>query len=215
MKYKYVLFDMDGTIIDSSKGVFDSVVYALRAMGVEKIDHDGLSKFIGPPLPYSFSTFYGMSEEEASRAVECFREYYEPNGMMQNKVYDGIRECVSTLKDIGVITIVATSKPEEFAKRILKHEGLDKLFDHVAGATLDEKERGTKTDILQYAIDSFGIDIDKALMVGDRKYDIEGAKHFVMDSCGVLYGFGDREELEEAGAEYIVEKIIDVIEIVR
>lgn len=215
MKYKYVLFDMDGTIIDSSKGVLDSVVYALKAMGVEAIDYDGLSKFMGPPLPYSFTTFYGMSAEEASKAVDCYREYYVPNGMLQNIVYDGIRECASALKAMGMITVVATSKPEEFAKRILKHEGMDQLFDYVAGATLDEKERGNKIDVIQYAIDSFGIDVSKSLMVGDRKYDIEGAKHFGMDSCGVLYGFGDREELEEAGAEYIVDKIIDVVEIVK
>lgn len=208
--YEIIFFDLDGTIVDSSVGVTNSAMYALEKFGIEVKDRTKLYKFIGPPLFDAFTEYYGFSTEDATRAVEYYREYYRETGMLQNSVYDGIEDLFKFLKRKGKSICLATSKPEVFAKRILEHSNLIKYFDYIAGATLDGT-RDAKADVINYALKLCGVDnCSKVLMIGDRKYDVIGAKEFGVDSVGVLFGFGNREELEMAGATYIAETAKDI-----
>ena len=212
--YQYILFDLDGTLTDPGIGITNSVAYALKKWNIEAEDRSELYKFIGPPLLDSFQKYYGFSEEEAAQAIEYYREYFKVTGIYENTMYDGTEELLKKLKQSGKTIVLATSKPQEFAEIILKHFNLDQYFDYVAGATMDGS-RSKKSDVILYALDQIGLnDRAKAVMVGDREHDILGAKHAGLDSIGVLCGYGDREELEHAGATYVVEKIEDVWELV-
>lgn len=211
--YKYILFDLDGTLTDPGLGITNSVMYALRKFNIEVEDRASLYKFIGPPLLDSFEQFYGLSKEDSELALKYYREYFRPHGLYENEVYDGIEELLIALKQQGKSLILATSKPEEFAIEILKHFKLDKYFDFIAGATMDEK-RVKKADVIAYALDSCEIsDLSTAIMVGDREHDVLGAKQVGLDCIGVLYGYGDYEELKKAGATHIVENTKDILKI--
>ena len=212
--YSTVFFDLDGTLVDSGEGVRNSVEYALKKFGIEVENKDSLSCFIGPPLTVSFKTFYGFDDENADRSVAYYREYYKDKGIFEGYVYDGIEETLKRLKDAGKRVMVATSKPEEYAKRVLEKFGIAKYFDFIAGATMDEKTRANKIEIMQYAFDSCGASPSDTIMVGDRLFDIEGAKHFGMECIAVLYGYGSMEEFERYGAEYIVETAEDVADLI-
>lgn len=212
--YSTVFFDLDGTLVDSGEGVRNSVEYALKKFGIEVENKDSLSCFIGPPLTVSFKTFYGFDDENADRGVAYYREYYKDKGIFEGYVYDGIEETLKRLKAAGKKVMVATSKPEEYAKRVLEKFGIAKYFDFIAGATMDEKTRANKIEIMQYAFDSCGASPSDTIMVGDRLFDIEGAKHFGMECIAVLYGYGSKEEFERYGAEYIVETAEDVANLI-
>ena len=211
--YKYVLFDLDGTLTNSELGITKSVQHALKRFGIEVEDRTKLRPFIGPPLGESFQVYYGLSEEESKKAIEYYRERFSVKGLYENEVYEGVEKMLQTLKDSGKKLIVATSKPEKFTMIILEHFDLLKYFDFVAGATMDGS-RGEKADVIRYALEISGIeDKSEAIMIGDRKFDILGAKENGLASIGVLYGFGDREELTAAGADYIAECAEDIAEI--
>lgn len=213
--YKYILFDLDGTLTDPELGITNSVMYALKKFGIEVEERASLYKFIGPPLLDSFQNFYGFTKEESEKAVKYYREYFKPQGLYENEVYDGIEELLKEIKDSGKKIFVATSKPEEFAVEILKYFDLYQYFDFVGGASMDEK-RVKKADVIAYVLKTFGIkDLNEVIMIGDREHDIKGAKQIGIDSVGVLYGYGDYEELEQAGATYIVERSIDVLKIIE
>ena len=212
--YDYFLFDLDGTLTDPAEGITNSVMYALKKWGIEVGAREELFCFIGPPLSASFKKYYGFSESDALKCVEYYREYFRDNGIFENKVYDGISELLQKLKTDGKIIILATSKPEKFAKRILEHFDLSKYFDYVAGASMNES-RNKKEDIIRYALSMANVtDLSRAVMIGDREQDIMGAKINSLDSIGVLYGYGDREELEGAGATYIVDGVNDILKVV-
>jgi phosphoglycolate phosphatase len=213
-KYTTILFDLDGTIIDSGEGVTNSVSYALEKMGIEVKEKSVLKCFIGPPLVYSFQHFYGLDEEATMKAIFFYREYYTEKGINEGYIYDGIEDLLKTLKSANKRIILATSKPELYAKRILDNANLSKYFDFIAGATLDEKTRHTKEQVLEYAIKEANIDTSSSIMVGDRFYDVEGARAYGMPCIGVTYGYGTKEELEEHKALYIAETPKDVAEIV-
>lgn len=205
-EYKYILFDLDGTITDPGEGITNSVIYALNKFGIFD-KKENLYKFIGPPLAQSFQKYYGFDEEKARLGIEYYREYYTVDGMFENIVYDGIEEMLKNIKESGKKILMATSKPEKFAKQILEYFKLDKYFNYVAGATMDEK-RVRKAEVISYALSNYQIQsLEEVLMVGDRKHDVLGAKEVGIDCVGVLYGYGDREELEKAGADYIVETV--------
>ncbi len=212
--YDIVLFDLDGTLTDSGIGITNSVRYALEKEGVEVRSRDELFRFVGPPLIESFEQFYGFSHEKAVEATHIYREYYSEKGIFENSVYDGIEELLKKLCRSGKRLIVATSKPELFAKRILEHFSLSQYFEYIAGSNMDETRTG-KVEVIRYALSSCGIkNLSRAVMVGDREHDINGAHKTSLDSIGVLYGYGSREELEKAGATYIAEtpaKIYDII----
>lgn len=203
--YQTILFDLDGTLTDPGEGITNSVAYALEKFEIKNEDRSQLYKFIGPPLKDSFMEFYGFSEEDALKAIAYYRERFREKGMFENMVYDGIVELLSKLKYAGKKLIVATSKPEEFTLTILKHFDLLQYFDYVAGATMDGS-RSEKEEIIHYALEHCQIEnLDETVMVGDRKFDILGAKANGIDSIGVLFGYGSLEELEIAGATYIVD----------
>ena len=211
---KYILFDLDGTLTDPAEGITNSVAYALRRYGIEVSDNSTLNCFIGPPLTDSFEKFFGFSHEDAVDAVEVYREYYKPSGIFENKVYDGITDVLSRLKAAGKHVIMATSKPEFFACQIAEHFGFDCWFDLIAGSTLDGS-RVKKHDVIEYALERYGItERDECIMIGDRLHDIEGAKKSMMKSIGVLWGYGSREELEAAGADFICESVADLFDMI-
>lgn len=209
--YSYLLFDLDGTLTDPGEGITNSVAYALKKFGIEVVDRSELYPFIGPPLLESFMKLYGLSREDAERAVAYYREYFGDRGIFENRPYNGIKEALKTLKDAGKTLIMATSKPEPYARRIAEHFELDGYFTYMAGATFDES-RSEKWDVIQYALDTMKIaDLSQAVMIGDRKHDIIGAQKTGLDSVGVLWGYGTREELTAAGADAILDNIEQLI----
>jgi phosphoglycolate phosphatase len=206
---KYILFDLDGTLTDPALGITNSIMHALSKMGREIPPRESLYCFIGPPLIPAFMNFLGMSEEEAKTALLYYREYFSERGLFENTPYDGIAEVLAELKSRGYRLAVATSKPEVFATRIAERFALAEYFDCICGATLDET-RTKKADVIEYALGQLGATPDECIMIGDRHHDIDGAHTFGMKSIGVLWGYGSRDELTEAGADAIAETVADV-----
>ena len=203
-----ILFDLDGTLTDPGEGITNSVAYALKRYGIEVEDRKSLYPFIGPPLHESFMRYFGMNEETSLEAVEVYREYFSVKGLLENRPYDGIEALLKKLKDAGKRLIVATSKPEGFSVRILEHFGLAKYFDLICGALMHPPKGYGKADVIRDALKRSEItDLSGIVMVGDRLHDIEGAHKIGLPAVGVLYGYGDRPELENAGADYIAEDI--------
>ena len=204
MRYKYCLFDLDGTLTDPAIGITNSVMHALEKYDIHVEDRAELYPFIGPPLDYSFKTFYGFTDEQAVQAIKYYREYFSVTGLFENSVYEGIPEMLENLKGKGVKIALATSKPYEFSIKILKHFDLYKYFDFFGAATMDGRI-SKKEDVISHLLEEMGCKSkDEILMVGDRYHDIEGAKANGLKSAGVLWGYGSREELQNAGAEYIL-----------
>ncbi len=212
--YEYILFDLDGTLTDPAVGITQSVAYALKKFGIEVDDISSLNHFIGPPLLDSFMEHYGFSEEKARTAIDYYRERFRVKGLYENVVYDGVENMLEAMKKSGREIILATSKPEPFAKEILRHFGLDKYFLFIAGSNFDGT-RTAKAEVIEYALESVGVtDKSSAVMIGDRKHDIIGAQITGLDSIGVLFGYGNREELEAAGATYIAETVDDITKLI-
>ncbi len=212
--YNTVFFDLDGTLTDPAEGITNSVAFALSRFGIEVEDKTTLYKFIGPPLMDAFEEFYGFSPENSALALEYYREYFRVKGIYENKLYGGIEQLLCDLKQASKQIILATSKPEPFAITILEHFGIKKYFSFIAGATMDEK-RNKKSDVLAYALKNANVtDLKETIMIGDRKHDILGAKDNGIDSLGVLYGYGSKEELSLAGATYIAENIEEIKKII-
>lgn len=207
MDKKYLLFDLDGTLTDPQEGITNSVAYALEQYGIHVEDRTSLNKFIGPPLKDSFMEYYGFQEAQAEEAVWKYREYFNDDGILENKVYPGIPKMLQCLKEQGKMLIVATSKPTVYAKRILERFELSQYFADVQGSEMDGS-RTKKEDVIRYALEQNKItEIDRAVMIGDREHDIIGAKNCGVDSIGVLFGYGSRAELEECGADRIVDSV--------
>ncbi len=205
--YQYTLFDLDGTLTDPKEGITKSVAYALKYFGIEVENLDTLCKFIGPPLKDSFMKYYGLSEDDAHLAVEKYREHFEPCGIFQNKVYDGVEELLKELRTCGKQIILATSKPTVYAQKILEHFHLDTYFSYVAGSELDGR-RVKKGDVIAYALEQAGVkNKSAAVMIGDREHDIIGSKEHGLFCIGVLYGYGSREEFERYNADCIVRTV--------
>ena len=204
MRYDTILFDLDGTLTDSAEGIINSIVHALKHYGLPHDDRVALRRFVGPPLPEAFERYCGFSPEKAKEAVAVFREYFSEIGIFENTVYKGVPKMLETLQAAGFTLAVATSKPEEYAAQILRHFDLCRYFDVVAGASMDEV-RNKKSDVIAYALQKAGVEEhSRAVMVGDREHDVNGAHANGLCAVGVLWGYGDRAELEAAGAEHIV-----------
>lgn len=212
--YKYYLFDLDGTLTDPKVGITTCVQYALSAFGIEEPDLDKLEPFIGPPLIDSFMDFYGMPKAQAEEAVAKYRERFSVIGKFENEIYDGIKELLEELKANGGTLAIASSKPTVFVEDILKHFDVRQYFDIVVGSELDGR-RNAKEEVVEEALRQLyaGEEDDMVraaavtVMVGDRKFDIEGAKAHGLHSIGCGYGFAAPGELEEAGAEVIVSTV--------
>lgn len=200
---QYILFDLDGTLTDPVVGITNSVAYALASFDIQVEDKTALRDFIGPPLGDSFRENYGFSEAESRRAIEKYREYFADKGIFENEVYPGIPQLLARLKAQGKMTLVATSKPEVFARRILEHFGLSQYFDLIRGSNLDGS-RVKKAEVIACALEGLPVrETGQAVMVGDRKHDILGAKAQGLESIGALYGYGSRGELSAAGADWL------------
>lgn len=213
-KYTSVLLDLDGTLIDSGEGVRESVRAALAFFGIKEDSRERLNRFIGPPLKDSFMEFYGFTPEEADRAVVKYRERYAVKGVHENEIYEGIGEVLEAWKNEDKRLCVCTSKPEIYARQILQELGLAVYFDFIGGATLDGT-RNRKEEVMTYVLANLpGADVARMVMVGDRRFDIEAAKRKGLASVGVLYGYGTREELEAAGADYLVENAVELVRLV-
>ena len=196
-KYDVILFDLDGTLTNSELGITTCVQHALRHFGIEVEDRRSLRHFIGPPLLDSFMKHYNMSKEQAEEAVVKYRERFSTVGLFENEVYPGIDSLLEKLKQEGKLLATASSKPENFVLQILEHFGLDGYFDEIAGAELSTSGRNSKEAVLRYVLDRLGVeDLSTAVLVGDTKFDVQGAKSQGIDCIGVTYGFGTAAELK-------------------
>ena len=202
MRWDTVLFDLDGTLTDSQEGIVKSVSYALERLGRELPPRDTLTAFIGPPLHESFSAICGMDEAETERAVCEFRDYFARRGWAENVPYEGMAGFLAALHAAGLRLIVATSKPETSAQKILKHFSLERYFDLICGSRPEDRASADKASVVRAALTRAGAP-KRAVMVGDRRHDMAGAHANGLEAIGVLYGYGSREELAAAGAEQL------------
>ena len=194
MKLKRVFFDLDGTLTDSMPGITKGVQYALKHYGIHVDDLSVLKPFVGPPLFDSFKRYYNFSDKDANDAIYVFREYYDVKGWMDNAPFDGVEDMLKTLKEAGLELYVATSKPEETAKKVLEYFQLTEYFKFIGGASMDES-RDNKTDVIRHVLAQPVMQGKRVLMVGDRRDDMQGAVNCGLDAAAVLYGYGGREEV--------------------
>ena len=205
--YPYLFFDLDGTLTDPGEGITNAVMYALQKSGIPLPPREQLYPFIGPPLKDSFAQYYGLTGESNARAIADYREYFQAKGLFENAVYPGIPQLLARLQGQGRRLVLATSKPQAFAEKILEHFGLSPYFTHIAGASFDDS-RSEKDQVIAYALGLCGRpDPADVLMIGDRRYDVEGARRNGLDCLGVLFGYGSREELTAAGAKYLADSV--------
>lgn len=210
MKKQYLLFDLDGTLTDPKMGITRCVQHALQSFGIEEENLDKLEPFIGPPLLDSFKEFYGFDDDKAKLAIEKYRERFQSVGLFENEVYPGIPKMLKKLKTRGMHLAIASSKPTVFVERILSHFRIRRYFDVVVGSELDGT-RATKAEVVEEALrqlfEDTPVQKDQVYMIGDRKFDVEGAKAFDIESVGVAYGYGSIEELTKAHADYVVKTV--------
>lgn len=213
-KFECVLFDLDGTLFDTSEGIMECYRAGLEHFRIYVNDNSELNKVIGPSLYTSYREFFGLEENQVNEAVRIYRKKYNSEGIYKCRMYDGIDNVLNTIKLNGVKLCTATSKPQIMAQKILKFSGLDEYFNVICGAELDGS-RSDKVELINTALKLCGFtDKGKAVMIGDRFYDIKGAIDTGIHSIGVTYGFGERYELAKAGAEYIVNSPGEIIDIV-
>ncbi len=211
--YKYILFDLDGTLLNTFKGVSNAVKYTMEFFGKPVPDEKEMRKYLGPPLRDSFTRFAGIPEEKINETIAKFREYYFSKGIYEYEFFEELKPTFKKLREMGCTLAVATSKLEKGAFTILEHAGLLEEFDFVGGSTQDES-RSSKAQVVAYVLEHFDItDKSQVLLIGDRDNDIVGAHANGIKCCGFLSGFGSREEMEEYGADYIIDYISDIFKI--
>lgn len=202
--YNYYLFDFDGTLCDTTEGIFNSILYSLDCYGIKETDIEKLRYFVGPPLFESYKKIYNVSDEDAQWLIGKYRERYTVKAAEESKIYSGILRVLEILKQNGKKIAVASSKPLCFVEEISKHIGIYEYYDFIAAENLSNNH-SSKKDLINACLDFFGNpDKKEVIMIGDRFYDIDGAKAVGIDSAGAVYGFGTEEELSEAGADYIL-----------
>ena len=212
IKYRYVFFDLDGTLSQSEFGIIESARKALEKFGIED-DYENLKKFIGPPLYVSFSDRYGMNEEQCMEAIKYYRAHYEKEGIFKAPLYDGVKEMLESLKAGGCTLMMVTSKPKVLAEVVAENNGIRDSFEAIVGPSKEDRNP-SKTRLIREAMEHLGLtddDCSEIVMVGDRFYDIEAACEVGIASIGVLYGYGTEEELRKAGATFIVESAMDIV----
>ncbi|MBQ5682119.1 MAG: HAD family hydrolase [Peptococcaceae bacterium] len=206
----YLLFDLDGTLTNPQEGITKCVQHALRAFGIEEPDLEKLIPFIGPPLIQSFMEFYNMSEEDARKAVAVYRERFSTVGLFENFPYPGIADMLAELKAQGKILAVASSKPTIYVRRILEKFELAPYFDVIEGSNLDGTRVDKKEVIAEVLSQLDNPSADDLLMIGDRKFDVIGARETGFGCVGVRFGFAAPDELEQSGAVYIADTVRDL-----
>lgn len=219
--FNYILFDLDGTLTDPKLGITSSVQYALRALGIEEPSLDKLEPFIGPPLADSFREFYGLDEGQIETAIAKYRERFNDRGIYENEIYPGIAEMLAALKASGKKLSIASSKPTRFVERILDYFDIRTYFDVIIGSNMDGT-RSNKEEVVEEALrqmlPSEMTPAEKkaaVAMVGDRRFDIEGAREHGITSVGVSFGYAPEGELEQAGADYIVDTVNALLEVLN
>lgn len=219
--FNYILFDLDGTLTDPKLGITSSVQYALRALGIEEPSLDKLEPFIGPPLADSFREFYGLDEGQIETAIAKYRERFNDQGIYENEIYPGIAEMLAALKASGKKLSIASSKPTQFVERILDYFDIRTYFDVIIGSNMDgtrsKKEEVVEEALRQMLLSEMTPAEKKAAvaMVGDRRFDIEGAREHGITSVGVAFGYAPEGELEQAGADYIVDTVNALLEVLN
>ena len=214
-KYEVIAFDLDGTLTNPERGLVAGFRYAFDKLGIKYESRESLKRFIGPPLFDEWKLCFGLSDDECNETLRTFREFYDVFGWRENDLYPGVREMLEGLKASGKKLVVATSKPEKVANKVLRLFDLARYFDFISTATIDKK-RDKKREVLEYALESIGSpDKSACIMVGDRVYDAEGAKLVGIDSLGVLYGHGSRDEILGAGFNYVVNNPIEILDIIK
>lgn len=205
MDFQTIFFDLDGTLTDSAPGITNAIIYARKKWGLPPGKNEDYYKFIGPPMPQSFQDYWGFSQPEAERFLADYREYFTSVGLFENRVYDGIPELLAELRQRGRRLFIATTKPTESSVRIAERFGLAPFFELISGS--GQTGDNSKAGVIAYARDWGHVDMTSAVMVGDRRHDVEGARACGIDCIGVSYGFGGRRELEEAGAKWIADSV--------
>lgn len=212
--YDYVIFDFDGTVVDTGEGILKSLQYSFKEMGREVPDLDDLKKFIGPPIYYSYTTFYGVSEEEVGMYITKYRERYKVKGIYECELYDGMVELLDALKAKGIKLGIASSKPQHLIYSVADYLKITDKFDAIVGVKIDDSNHSSKTQLVLDAMAEMGAtDKAKVLMVGDRLFDIDGAAGAGVDSCGAIWGYGSEEEFREHNATHIAYKTTDVYDL--
>ena len=210
MRWDYLFFDLDGTLTDPAEGICGCIRYALEKDGRPTGPLESYYPWIGPPLEYSFREFARASEEDTPRLVSYYRERFSTIGLFENKVYPGIPEMLAALKVAGAHMAIATGKPTVFTERILEHFDLRQYFDCVFGITLGVTPE-SKAEVIARGMAQMGAhDLSRCVMIGDRKHDVAGAKERGIACIGVLHGYGGREELANAGADFIVDSVSEL-----
>ncbi len=212
MNYKYIIFDLDGTVTDSAEGIINSVKYSLKKMGIEETDSSKPESFIGPPLTDSYRKYYGLNADESEKAVKFYREYYAEKGIEENRLYSGIKELLKKNISNGLNNFIATTKPLYFAEKVLKQFSIESLFTDITGSNMD----GSMTDkgeLINSLIERNKLNKSQTLMIGDRDYDIIGAKKNSIASCAVLYGYGSEEELMTTSPDHICRSVDELSEL--
>ncbi len=210
-KFDGVLFDFDGTIADTSRGIYNGFDYARKELGYRKLTQEELSTVIGPPLFGTFKQFYQVDDASAHELVVKYREYYSVKGIYEIEIYDGIEKLFADLKSAGIKIGVAAAKPQDFTEKALKKLDVLKYMDTLVGPDFNNIS-DSKVEIIKKALHNIGTFPDRTCMIGDKRYDMEGAKSIKITGIGVLYGFGSREELENADADYIVSDVKSLYE---
>ena len=220
-RYKFVLFDLDGTLIASAEGVIEAFEYALSKFGIDPGDRESMKKLVGPVLKESFQKVYHFDSETVEEVLRYYHESYETSGIYKVPLFEGVDDMLSALQDAGKILLVVTAKQQEMAESILRYVGIDRYFRAVVGPNRSES-RTDKAAMIKKALswlelhESAGSPAaEHTVMVGDRFFDIEGAVQDGVDSIGVLYGYGDRQELEKAGATWFAETPEEVVRIIK
>ena len=212
MSWETILFDLDGTLTDPAEGITKAVEVALNHYGITVENRSTLNKFIGPPLDESFPEFYGFNDEQVREATRVFREYFGRQGWAENIPYPGMAAFLAALRDAGLTLLIATSKPEPMAVRILEHFDLAQYFTAICGSQPGDRSSADKAAVIRAALGRAG-DPARAVMVGDRCYDVAGGHTAGLPVVGVLYGYGGRTELAEAGADAIAANLTELKDI--
>lgn len=213
-KYKHILFDMDGTLVDSEGGIIESLHHTLRMLNHEELEEAQVRKFLGPPLAMSFKNNCNMDDAAAKDAVKIFRNYYSEYGVNNVILYPQIKSMLSQLAQMKVSLYIATSKPTQYAIKIAHTLGIAEYFIDIVGSNLDNT-RGEKAEVIQYIIDTYHLEnTSSLLMVGDKSHDLIGAKKCGIDAVGVTYGYGAVDELEQENPEFIIHSIGELTDII-
>lgn len=214
--FDYIIFDFDGTVVNTGEGILKSLQYSFKEMGNEVPEFDELKKFIGPPIYYSFTHYYGIGEDKVQDYIKKYRERYKVKGIYECEIYKNMALALGTLKESGCLLGVASSKPEHLIYDVANYLDITKSFDAIVGVKTDNSNHASKKDIILEAMNKLGVkDSSRVLMVGDRHYDITGAKQAGVKVCACLWGYGDKEEFEKYEADYIISDPMEITQLIK